>query len=122
LHSVALSARLSLGTNEFGASKGFTLFDLPLLEVVGNGATRCLKGGNVVPPAAAAFRFVCPPTAPPVVPVTPPPVTPVTPVVSPPPRPVSPIVPGPITKGSAAAMSTSVLTLIVAVALAVAHI
>jgi hypothetical protein len=59
LRSVALSARLSLGTNEFGASKGFALFDLPLLEVVGNGTTRCLKGGNVVPPAAAAFRFVC---------------------------------------------------------------
>jgi hypothetical protein len=53
-----LSVSISLGTNEFGASKGFTLFDLPLFKVVGEGA-KCLDGGNEVPAESAAFSLTC---------------------------------------------------------------
>jgi hypothetical protein len=46
----AYAVDLSLGTNEFGASKGFTKTDLPLFEY--DAAKRCVKGGYLIIPAA----------------------------------------------------------------------
>ncbi len=46
----AYAVDLSLGTNEFGASKGFTKTDLPLFEY--DAAKNCVKGGHLINPAA----------------------------------------------------------------------
>ncbi len=46
----AYAVDLSLGTNEFGASKGFTKTDLPQFEY--DAARHCVKGGHLINPAA----------------------------------------------------------------------
>ena len=46
----AYAVDLSLGTNEFGASKGFTKIDLPLFEY--DAAKNCVKGGHLINPTA----------------------------------------------------------------------
>ena len=50
VNQFAYAVDLSLGTNEFGASKGFTKLDLPLFEY--DAAKNCVKGGHLINPTA----------------------------------------------------------------------
>ena len=47
----AYAVALSLGTNEFGVSKGFTRIDIPLFQY--NAAKNCVQGGHLIDPTAA---------------------------------------------------------------------
>ena len=67
-HKYYYALRISLGTNEFGASKGYTHAEVPVFGY--NKADSCVFGGNAIDAAAPAFKDMCgkadlPPPAPP---------------------------------------------------------